>query len=179
MRKATKRMRVLTPAIAVPATLLLAGLAAGYGTSAGAEGAGHASGAGRGAVRARDASGLRQSHQAASQSRSATAHAEGLAVTLTATPDRVRRGAAVRLLLSARAKHATGALYYELAYGDGTKAPPVVIPEYCRAGNPPPATASWHFSHRYRSAGHYRVSAVVAVNCGGGHVRVSLPVTVR
>jgi hypothetical protein len=114
-----------------------------------------------------------------SRSKSASAHADGLTVTLSATPDRVKPRSTVKLQLSVHAKHASGALDYQLAYGDGSNAPPIVIPEYCLAGNPPPASASWHFSHIYRSAGIYDVSATVEVNCGGGHVHVMLPVRVR
>jgi hypothetical protein len=89
----------------------------------------------------------------ASGSATKTATQDGLTVTLTATPSGAESRQPVRFIARAQTEHATGALIYGLAYGDGTTSRPVAIPQYCFAGPGRPATDTWHFTHRYRAPG--------------------------
>jgi hypothetical protein len=87
-----------------------------------------------------------------------------LAVTLTAAPMRAKAGSPVRFELTAYAPRASGALGYQLRFGDGTSTHNVT-PQFCVAGRGVPTRQTWHLSHRYKAAGRYRVSASVSVNC--------------
>jgi PKD domain len=97
-----------------------------------------------------------------------TVHSGDLTVTLTATPGRAKTSATIQFKVTASAQRASGALGYQLRYGDGTSAENVV-PQFCIAGRGTPVLQAWHLSHRYKVAGHYRVSVSVDVNCSGEH----------
>lgn len=115
----------------------------------------------------------------ASGSATKTATQDGLTVTLTASPIDAGSGKPVRFTARARTEHATGALVYGLAYGDGATTRPVAVPQYCLAGPGRPATGAWHFTHRYHAPGRYQVRFEVSVNCGGEHAVVRLTVNVK
>jgi PKD domain len=100
-----------------------------------------------------------------------------LTVTLTATPTRARVGATIQVEVTASARHAVGALGYQLRYGDGTGAANIV-PQFCIAGSGAPRRDAWRLTHRYEAPGHYRVSASVYVNCARDRATATVAVTV-
>lgn len=109
----------------------------------------------------------------------ASAHNAGATIELVARPGGPERGQAVRFTLSVRVPDATGALVRSLAYGDGSSAPSVPVPQYCLALPGRAASETWHFSHSYAKAGSYHVTAAAGSNCGGGHATVRLTIRVR
>jgi hypothetical protein len=109
--------------------------------------------------------------------RTSTKSLGGLSITLTVKPWRVDRGAAVQFNLSVTDSHATGALGYMLAFGDGSSAAPA-LPMYCLAGPGRPAHQSWQLSHRYVKSGHYKVMASGFANCGSGRVTATVNIDV-
>jgi hypothetical protein len=108
----------------------------------------------------------------------ATVRSGDLTVTLTATPPAAKAGSPVRFDLTAYASHAPGALGYRLQYGDGTSAAESAVPLFCFAGRGAPMRGTWRLSHRYRTAGRYRVSASVSVNCTSDHATATVTVNV-
>jgi hypothetical protein len=90
---------------------------------------------------------------------------------------RAGTGATIRFKVMASAQSAAGALGYQLRYGDGTSAENAV-PQLCVAGRGTPTREIWHLSHRYKAAGHYRVSASVYVNCTSEHGTVTVVVSI-
>ncbi|MGD0810626.1 MAG: hypothetical protein ABSA91_13110 [Acidimicrobiales bacterium] len=109
--------------------------------------------------------------------RTSTTSLGGLSVTLTVRPWRAERGAAVQVSLSVSDSHATGALGYLLAFGDGSSAAPA-LPMYCLAGPGRAAHQTWQLSHRYVRAGHYKVMASGFANCGPGRVTATVHIDV-
>jgi hypothetical protein len=108
----------------------------------------------------------------------ATVGSGGLVVTLTATPMRAKIGSPVELNLAIYAPHAPDALGYQLRYGDGTSAAQSTVPLICVEGRRTPMRQTWRLTHRYKSAGRYRVSASVYVNCTSDHAAASITVIV-
>jgi hypothetical protein len=106
-----------------------------------------------------------------------TGRSGGLAVTLTATPTRTKIGSTVQFEVTASEAHALGALGYQLRYGDGTSVENAV-PQFCVAGRGAPIRQTWRLSHRYKTAGQYRVSASVYVNCTSDHAAAAAAVDV-
>jgi hypothetical protein len=106
----------------------------------------------------------------------ATKRSGGLIATLTATPTRAKIGSTVQFEVTASARHALGALGYQLSYGDGTSAENVV-PQFCVAGRGAPRRQTWHLSHRYKAAGQYRVSASIYVNCTSDQATATVAVS--
>lgn len=109
----------------------------------------------------------------------ASAGGKDASIKLTATPGAPKAGEVVRFTLSAHIAHATGALVRSLAYGDGSSAPPVAVPQYCLAFPGRAASETWRFSHSYAKPGHYDVTASAGSNCGGGHATVRLAIVVH
>jgi hypothetical protein len=105
-----------------------------------------------------------------------TVLAGALTVMLTATPMMAKAGAPVQFGLTAYAPHAAGALGYRLRYGDGTSAAESTVPLFCIAGKGRPMRGTWPLSHRYRTAGRYRVSASVYFNCASDHATATVTV---
>jgi hypothetical protein len=108
----------------------------------------------------------------------AAARSGGLAVTLKATPARVRIGTPIEFDLTAYAPHPAGAFNYQLRYGDGTNATQITVPLTCIEGRSAPMRQTWHLTHRYKSAGQYRVSVSLYVNCTSDHATATAMVTV-
>ncbi len=107
-----------------------------------------------------------------------TARSGGLTATLVISPTAVKPDGVVTIELLARARHAPGAVGYQLRYGDGTGAGSGAVPQFCVAGPGPPAHRVWRLRHRYRAAGRYAVSASVYVNCTRDHATAEAPVRV-
>lgn len=107
-----------------------------------------------------------------------TASSGGLSVSLTAAPSRATVGEVVVFTVRAADRHATGALAYRIAYGDGSIGQ-ILVPQFCIAAPGKPATSTWRLRHRYAAAGVYNVSVTVRVNCTTGQAtaRLRLPVT--
>lgn len=101
----------------------------------------------------------------------------GLTVMLTATPTHAKTGSPIEFKLIAYSPHAPGAFGYQLHYGDGTSAENVV-PQFCVVGRGVPTRETWYLAHRYKAAGHYRVSVSVYVNCTSHHVTATVAVDV-
>jgi hypothetical protein len=141
--------KALALVLALGAFVLLAGCGAGTACVAGAPGGGTSGECvpetSRGAVR--------------------MARSGGLTVTLAITPSVAKAGSTVAIELTARARHAAGALGYLLRYGDGRTSGLGAVPQFCIAGAAPPAHRSWRATHRYRAPGSYIVSASVYINC--------------
>ncbi|MFZ2049787.1 MAG: glycoside hydrolase family 27 protein [Solirubrobacteraceae bacterium] len=116
---------------------------------------------------------------AASASAKATTHSHGLSLSLSVTPDTARPGAPVKVSLVAHTRSVNGAFGDSVSFGDGTSTPPVALPQYCLGGNAPAGSRTWHYTHRYRKRGTYRISASAYVNCSGEHATVSLTVHVE
>jgi hypothetical protein len=95
-----------------------------------------------------------------------------------ASPGRTRAGAPVFFTVIASERHATGAISYRLAYGDGAAAGSGATPMFCIAGNAPPAHQTWRLAHRYTVAASYRASLSVRVNCSRDHAATSVTVSV-
>ncbi len=93
----------------------------------------------------------------------ATAHSGGLSITLTVTPARAG-GRAVDVTAGAQESHAPGSLTYQVNYGDGEGAQNAA-PLLCQPGSGGPAHDTWRLSHRYASAGTYRVTITVHAGC--------------
>jgi hypothetical protein len=91
---------------------------------------------------------------------------------------RARIGSPVEVNFTAYAPHALGALDYRLRYGDGTSAAQSTVPLICIDGRRIPARQTWRLTHRYKSAGRYRVSVSVYVNCTNAHATASVTVIV-
>jgi hypothetical protein len=108
----------------------------------------------------------------------ATARSGGLAVTLTVTPMRTKTGSPVEFNVTAYAPHAPGALGYQLHYGDGTSAAQSTVPQFCIAGGGTPRRQTWRLTHRYKTAGQYRVSANVYVNCTSDQATATVAVSI-
>lgn len=108
----------------------------------------------------------------------ATARSAGLAVTLTATPTRAKTGSPVAFNLTVYVPYASGALGYQLRYGDGTSAGQGAVPLFCIEGGGAPRHQTWRLTHRYKAAGRYRVSAIVYVNCTSDHATATVAVDV-
>jgi hypothetical protein len=99
----------------------------------------------------------------------------GLAVTLSAAPAHATSGSSVGFTLKATETRATGALHYEVAFGDGaTSANPT--PLFCRAGPGRPSSQTWSLTHHYATPGTYTVTATVGVNCSPDRTTVTLNV---
>jgi hypothetical protein len=113
-----------------------------------------------------------------SASSRATARSGDLAVTLTATPMRAKAHSPVEFNLTVYAPHAPGALGYQLHYGDGTSAAQSTVPQFCIAGGGTPRRQTWRLTHRYETAGRYRVSASVYVNCTSDHATATVVVSI-
>jgi hypothetical protein len=107
-----------------------------------------------------------------------TARSGGLTATLVVAPAATRAGGVVTIELTARARHAPGAVGYLLRYGDGTGAGSGAAPQFCIAEPAPSAHRTWRLKHRYRIAGRYVVSASVFVNCTPDRATASAPVRV-
>ena len=110
------------------------------------------------------------------QPASSSAALAGLAVQVAAAPPRARTGTPVRVTVRARATRAHGALGYVVTYGDGSSSHDLV-PQFCLGGARTTQRATWHFEHRYRARGTYRVRVSVHAVCTAG--AVSAAVTVR
>jgi len=130
----------------------------------------------RDAAQAQHAPTLGETHSA-SATASVTVHSPGLTVTLAAKPKRPTVGSPIVFTATAYARHAPGALGYQLHYGDGTSAPQSAVPLFCLPGKGSAARRTWHFSHRYGKPGTYTASLTVHVNCSGD--RVTATVTVQ
>jgi hypothetical protein len=92
-----------------------------------------------------------------------------LDVTMTVSPLRGPAGTSVGFSVTANASHATGALGYQLSYGDGTTAQNPV-PQFCTAGGGNVSNSAWTLTHRYAAAGSYATTVHVFVNCSGDAV---------
>lgn len=107
---------------------------------------------------------------------SVTATDGGLTFQVTAAPTHGPVTTAVVFTIVASATHATGALHYDVQYGDGTSDADAV-PEYCVAAPGPAASQTWMLSHQYKAAGTYTVSITVAVNCSGQSATATMTVS--
>lgn len=131
--------------------------------------AGEAAGAGRGGpARATRAGRLR-----------ARVNRDGVRLVLTASPRLAAPREPVRFRLHGVVEHASGALVRSLAFGDGTRTPSVMVPQFCLGLGGRAQSGTWTFTHAYRRRGSYRATASVGSNCGGGHASVSVVVRVR
>lgn len=82
----------------------------------------------------------------------------------------------MRVTVQAEDARARGALEYVVTYGDGSSARDLV-PQICLGGSGTARRATWHFEHRYRSRGTYRVQVSVHAVCTAGALGAG--VTVR
>jgi hypothetical protein len=99
-------------------------------------------------------------------------------VRLVVGPTVAKVGAAVRIELTAQARHAPGAFGYLLRYGDGHASRSGAVPQFCIAGAAPAAHQTWRLAHRYRAPGRFVVSASVNVNCTDDRATASTRVVV-
>lgn len=98
-----------------------------------------------------------------------SATATDLDVTMSVTPLRGPAGTSVGFSVTANATDATGALGYQLSYGDHTTDQNAVA-QFCTSGNGSVSNGAWSFSHRYAAAGTYPASVRVFVNCSSHEV---------
>jgi hypothetical protein len=99
-------------------------------------------------------------------------------VTLTAISAVVSPGVTVRFLARAQESHATGALSYQLLYGDGTS-DQAATPALCRPGAGVPAQETWRLTHHYRAAGSYSAAVTVQAQCTTDRAMATVPVVVK
>jgi hypothetical protein len=78
--------------------------------------------------------------------------------------------------VSAHEANASGALSYQVGYGDGT-VDQAAAPLFCRSPSAP-ESQTWSLSHSYTAAGSFTVSATVTANCTSGRATASLAVGV-
>jgi hypothetical protein len=95
-----------------------------------------------------------------------------------ATPMRAKTGSPVEFNLTAYAPRAPGAFGYQLRYGDGTSAAQNTVPLICVEGRRTPMRQAWRLVHRFKTAGQYRVSASVYVNCTSDHATATVAVII-
>ncbi|MGB9113451.1 MAG: hypothetical protein WCF24_12095 [Acidimicrobiales bacterium] len=72
---------------------------------------------------------------------------------------------------------ALGAFGYDVRFGDG-KSRTIAVPQFCLAPPGRPERATWRFSHRYSTAGHYHLSVLGYVNCTSEHATEAITVIV-
>jgi hypothetical protein len=100
----------------------------------------------------------------------------GLTIALTVDPIRGTAGQTVRFILNAKEAQATGALFYNITYGDGESGS-FVTPAVCKAGPGKPATQVWNLPHTYATPGTYTATVTVGVNCSDDKATTSVAVT--
>jgi PKD domain len=93
-----------------------------------------------------------------------TAASGPLTLVMTVTPARTVPGEPVSFIISIRDRAGTGALGYQLDFGDGASSGNVT-PLFCRALPALPEHESWTVRHRYRSPGRYRFLVHGHANC--------------
>jgi hypothetical protein len=100
----------------------------------------------------------------------------GLSFSLTVDPVRGTAGQVVRFILQAAETHATGALTYDITYGDGQSGS-FTTPAVCKSGPGKPAKQLWNLPHTYASPGTYTATVTVSVNCSPDKATSSVVVT--